>query len=209
MYRHIATILVAGLIGLPGLAEAQVEIGAKGGVTFADVPKFAEMLEDEGGSADMRIGAAFGGSLAVTLGGVVGLQTEVLYTQKGLKADAPSGIDETFHLRLDYIDIPVLLRLGPTGGKGLQFLVGPSFNFNTSAKTVLEGAVDADDDIKDDIEDFEIGLVFGAGYYGSVVTVEGRYQEGLTDIADFRDFSDDVTYKNRTFLVLFGVRFGG
>lgn len=63
-------------------------------------------------------------------------------TQKGLKADAPSGIDETFHLKLDYIDIPVLLRLGPTGGSGLQFLVGPSFNFNTNAKVVLEGTID-------------------------------------------------------------------
>jgi hypothetical protein len=209
MYRHIATVLVAGVIGLPVIAEAQVEIGAKGGVTFADIPKFAEMVEDDDGSAETRIGAAFGGSIAVAFGGVVALQTELLYTQKGLKADAPSGIDETFHMKLDYIDVPVLLRLGPTGSKGLQFLVGPSFNFNISATTVLEGAIDADDDIKDDIEDFELGLVVGAGYYGSVVTVEGRYQEGLTDISDFRDFGDDEEYKNRTFLVLLGVRFGG
>jgi hypothetical protein len=37
----------------------------------------------------------------------------------------------------------------------------------------------------------------------------GRYQEGLTDFALFRDFGGDDRFKNRTFLVLFGVQFGG
>jgi hypothetical protein len=209
MSRHIAAFLLAAFVLLPGVASAQVEIGVKGGVSFADIPKYAELIEDDEGSADMRIGLAVGGHLTLTLGGIVGLQTEVLFTQKGLKAEAPSGIDETFELRTDYIDVPVLLRLGATGGKGLQFLVGPSFNFNTSAKAVLEGAFDDETDIKDEIEDFEIGLVIGVGYYGSRVLVEGRFQEGLTDIAKFTEFFDDETYKNRTFLVLFGVQFGG
>ena len=209
MKRVIAPVVILSLMCLPGLAAAQIEIGLKGGVTFADIPKFAEMVEDDEGSANFRIGAAVGGHLTFTLGGIVGLQTEVLYTQKGLKAEAPSGIDETFELKVDYIDVPVLLRLGVTGGKGLQFLVGPSFNFNTSAKAVLEGVIDEEEDIKDEIEEFEIGLVLGAGYYGSRVLVEGRFQEGLTNIAKISDFFDDATYKNRTFLVLLGVQFGG
>jgi hypothetical protein len=208
MRNHIAALVVVGLALLPGTAAAQVEVGVKGGVAFADIPKYAELIEDDEGNADMRIGAAIGGHIAITLGGFVGLQTDVLYTQKGFKAEAPSGIDETLEVRLDYIDVPVMLRLGPTGSRGFQFLVGPSFNFNTNAKVVLEGVIDDEEDIKDEVEDFEMGLVIGAGYYGSLITVEGRWQEGLTDTSDFRDIGDE-TYKNRTFLVLLGVRFGG
>lgn len=209
MRNHIAALVVVGLALLPSMATAQVEIGIKGGVSFADIPKYAELIEDDDGNAEMRIGAAIGGHIAITLGGFVGLQTDVLYTQKGFKAEAPSGFDETLEVRLDYIDVPVMLRLGPTGGNGFQFLVGPSFNFNTNAKVVLEGVIDEEEDIKDEVEDFEMGLVIGAGYYGSLITVEGRWLEGLTDTSDFRDFGEDETYKNRTFLVLLGVRFGG
>ena len=113
----------------------------------------------------MRIGAVVGGHVAFSLGGIVALQGEVLYTQKGLKAKAPSGIDEDVEFKFDYINVPVLLRLGLTGGTGLQFLVGPSFNFNTSAKVAFEGLFDDEEDIKDEVEDIEIGLVLGAGYY--------------------------------------------
>lgn len=208
MYKHIAAVLVAGFALLPGAASAQVEVGLKGGVSFADIPKFGEEVNDDDGNAQMRIGMAAGGHVAVTLGGIVGLQTEVLYTQKGIKAEAPSGVNQSFELKLDYVDVPVLLRLGPSGGNGLQLLVGPSFNFNIGARSVLEGVIDEDDDVKDEFEDFEMGLVVGGGYYGSVVIVEGRWQEGLTDISAIRE-AGDSTYKNRTFLVLFGVRFGG
>jgi hypothetical protein len=208
MFKHIAAVIVAAVALLPGVAWAQVEVGLKGGVTFADIPKFGEEINDDEGNAQMRVGMAAGGHLAITLGGIVGVQTDVLYTQKGIKAEAPSDVDQTVALELDYIDVPVLLRLGPSGGNGLQFLVGPSFNFNIGARTVLEGIIDEDADVKDEIEDFEMGLVLGGGYYGSVVIVEGRWQEGLTDISSFREFGDS-TYKNRTFLVLVGVRFGG
>jgi hypothetical protein len=210
MYRYIVATLMAAFILLPGTAAAQVEIGLKGGVSFANIPKIASEIDDEGGSTENRIGAAGGGHFLLTLGGIVGLQGEVLYTQKGIKAKAPSGIDEAVELKLDYIDVPVLLRLGVTGGKGLQFLVGPSFNFNTSAKSELSGAFEEETEIKDDIEDFEVGLVLGVGYYGRRVLVEGRYQEGLTDIVKATDFFDEAdSYKNRTFLVLFGVQVGG
>jgi len=195
---------------LPEVAAAQgFEAAVKGGFTFADIPKYSELIDDEGGDPEMRIGAVVGGHVAFSLGGIVALQGEVLYTQKGLKAKAPSGIDEDVEFKFDYINVPVLLRLGLTGGTGLQFLVGPSFNFNTSAKVAFEGLFDDEEDIKDEVEDIEIGLVLGAGYYGSLLIIEGRYEEGLTDIADFRDFGEEENYKNRTFMVLAGIRFGG
>jgi hypothetical protein len=192
------------------VAAAQgFEVGVKGGFTFADIPNYAELIDDEGGNPEMRVGAVVGAHLGFTLGRVIGLQTEVLYKQKGLKASAPAGIEEAITLKLDYIEVPVLLRFGAMGRNGLQFLVGPSFNFNTRARVVLEGMFDEDEDVADEFEDFELGLVVGAGYYGSPLIVEGRYEEGLTDIADFQDFGEADTYRNRTFMVLMGFRFGG
>ncbi len=210
MHKRIVGILLAVFVVLPGVAAAQIEIGLKGGVSFANLPKIADEIEADGGTPGMRIGAAAGGHLLLTLGGIVGLQAEALYTQKGIKGDALAGLDEAIELRVDYIDVPILLRLGVTGGRGLQFLVGPSFNFNTGAKLKVSGAFEAEEDIKDQIEDFEFGMVVGLGYYGRRLLLEGRYQEGLTDVATFTDFVDDaITYKNRTFLVLIGVQIGG
>jgi hypothetical protein len=52
--------------------------------------------------------------------------------------------------------------------------------------------------------------VLGAAYYGSNVLVEGRFQQGLTNVADFGDsFAAEDTYRNRTISVMFGIRFGG
>jgi len=206
----MAVVFVLSQVCLTGVAAAQgVEVGVKGGFTFADIPNYAELIDDDGGNAEMRVGAVVGGHLGFALGRVIGLQTEVLYKQKGLKASAPEGIDESVTLKLDYIEVPVLLRFGPMGRNGLQFLVGPSFNFNTRARVVLEGMFDDEEDVKDGFEDFELGLVLGAGYYGSPLIIEGRYEEGLTGIADDPGFSEADTYRNRTFMVLMGFRFGG
>lgn len=77
-------------------------------------------------------------------------------------------------------------------------------NFNVSAKLVSDGEEDVD--IKDDIETFEAGFVLGVGFQMSNFLVEGRYAEGLTDIAKDPDPEDDP-YRNRSFAIMVGVRF--
>ena len=56
----------------------------------------------------------------------------------------------------------------------------------------------------DYIEALDIGLVIGAGFYGQLITVEGRYEEGLMDTG--LAWLDDEPVRNRAFLMLFGVR---
>jgi hypothetical protein len=205
MSRNAVVLVIAGLLCLPGWARAQ-EIGIKGGLTFADIPNFGDVLDDEGFEAvKRRTGLVIGGHVGIPLAGLFTLQPEVLYTQRGVEADLPF-VDETFKFNLDYLDVPVLLRVGPSSG--FQFLVGPSFNFNTGATIKSEGIVEGDEDFKDDVEDVEVGLVLGGGYYGGLLVVEGRYQEGLTNIAKFEEFEFEEDYRNRSFTLLVGVRFG-
>ena len=60
-------------------------------------------------------------------------------------------------------------------------------------------------DFKDEIEDVDVGLVVGAGYYGGLLILEARYEEGLTNVAT-RPASE--SYNDRTFVGMIGIRFG-
>jgi hypothetical protein len=102
------------------------------------------------------------------------------------------------------IDLPILLRIGPSSGRGLHVVAGPSFNFNIGAQLIVGDTFNDEEDYKDEVEDIDVGLVIGAGYYGGLLIVEGRYQEGLRSTAALVDES----YRNRGFVAMVGVRFG-
>jgi outer membrane immunogenic protein len=211
--RFIAAATVI-LFCLPGPASAQqadlanrgsVEGGVKGGVTFATIPKFGDALsEATGADTSYRVGATIGGFLAFSFANNFSIQPEVLYTQRGIEGDAPV-LGETFKVKLSYIDLPVLLRIGPSNGRGVHVLVGPSFNFNAGAQLIVGGTFNDEQDFKEEIEDVDVGLVVGAGYYGGLLILEGRYEEGLTNVAT-RPASE--SYHNRTFIGMIGIRFG-
>jgi hypothetical protein len=213
MSRRVLVALSFITFAIPGLASAQsVEIGLKGGVVFAQLPDYMDVLRDLGADdVRARTGVVFGAHVAIPLGGGVALQPEALYTQRGASARLPFGVGD-FDLKLDYLDIPVLLRVGPSSGRGFQFLAGPSFNFNTKAELVLDVPFfnEPGGDIKDQVESLDIGVVLGGGYYGPGFLVEGRYEEGLTNVVNLPAVLDQTQdYKNRTFSVMFGIRFGG
>jgi hypothetical protein len=202
MITRLSSVLAILLLSTPALTFAQtVEFGIKGGLSFGNIPQLAELFEDEGASeVGYRTGFTFGGHLAFPLSDMLAIQPEVFFTQRGLQGEAPFDLGD-FAAELDYIDLPVLLRVG-AGDSGFTLLAGPSFNFNVGATGTAEDQ--DDEDIGDDIEDFELGLVVGAGFYGRTLIVEGRFQEGLTNVATF-DVDEDN--RNRSFMVLVGVRF--
>ena len=208
MSRLYTTVVALVLVFTSSVVSAQtVDWGIKGGVIFADVPNASALFEDEG-AVDLgyRVGFTAGGFVGIGLNSAVAIQPEVLFSQKGFKGKGEDPFDNVkFEFQVDYIDVPVLIRVGPSSGRGFQVLAGPSFNFNIRAKGAAEG--EPDEDLKDDIEPFEFGLVVGAGFYGSVLIVEGRYQEGLTNVAKSTFIDDDESYRNRSFAALVGIRF--
>lgn len=181
-----------------------VHVGVKGGLNLADIPQFRADIEQEG-AVDLRYryGVLAGGFVTVGLGDRVAFQPEALYTQKGFHGRDPSGPDETFDVQVDYLDVPLLLRFHSSAKSGIYGVAGPSINFNTSAKFVEQGD---EEDVKDDVKDVEVGLVLGVGVQLSRFLIEGRYAQGLTNIAE--DLPADVdSYRNRSFAVMVGVRF--
>ena len=109
--------------------------------------------------------------------------------------------NESVKFNLDYIDIPVLLRVQTGKSSGFYVVGGPSFGINVAAETDSdsEGTEDISNEINNDT-----GLVLGAGFDLAHFLIEGRYTQSLTSIA--RD-EGDPSIKHRAVSILFGVRF--
>jgi hypothetical protein len=195
---------------LPSSALAQhLGGGVKGGITLADVPKVGELIDLPGVSTALRKGFAAGGFLTVRFDNGFGIQPEVLYTQKGVKLTASvDTVSAEITLKTDFVDVPILARY--TFGRGARGYVfaGPSFDFKASAKVKTNViGVSEEEDIAEDVENFELALVFGGGVELGPVLVEARWSEGLTNLAKESSGEPSTNIKSRTFLFLGGFHF--
>lgn len=188
-------MLVAVLVtvGLSASAASQAAglagYGVRAGLTLANLRgDFADLV-----GADTRAGFAGGGFLRLVLGGSVELQPELLYTMRGastkLEATDPSGIlvgtaDLTY--QLDYLEIPVLLRVTLPGDARPSLLIGPSMGIKVRSRLRYNGpGSDLSSDF-DLVEDADFGLVGGVelsfGPGPARMVLDARYTLGLTDV---------------------------
>jgi outer membrane protein with beta-barrel domain len=181
-------------------SSAQVIFGAKVGYTQADMvfepDTETNRLASFGGGGFLRFGA-----------GSVSFQPEIVVLTKGAVEPVITG-DQT--LKTDYLELPLLLRLGMRAGAAFApyLLVGPSISYEIACEAEIEIAggtetIDCDEEASDRKE-FDIGVAGGLGFefpvgVGSVL-VEGRYVHGLTDLNDLDGFSA----RNRAFAAFLG-----
>lgn len=200
---RICSIVLALVMAAATSAIAQDQpaaVGVKGGVNFADL-----QFDTDAGDGNFDRRAGFVGGLFVIwpANRRVALQTEALFSQKGAKVDQ-DGIDGK--IKLDYLDVPVLLRVSsnPLVQTSFHAFAGPSFGIRVRARAKgdFEGET-SDEDISDDIERLDMGLVVGAGIDIGHLTIDGRYSWGLSDV--FKD--DEVKVKNRVLSIMAGFRF--
>jgi outer membrane protein with beta-barrel domain len=201
MQHGAALVCVLVLASSPAHAQG-LSFGAKAGVAVADLH-----FGGEGGevNTDPRIGLVAGGFVNRSLFGRFEIQPEVLYAQKGTTVDEGGA---RLHIELDFVDVPVLIRYPLTGPAHTRAFVfaGPSVSFRLRArlKTTFSGE-ENEQDIKDDIEPVEFGVVFGGGMGFGRIHIDGRYDWGITDVES--DSSDDASVKHRVWMVLTGYRF--
>ena len=187
----------------------------KGGINIADVSTDAFDLDN----ADLASKTGFvGGAYAnFVLGGVFAIQPEVLYSQKGFKIEETgSPVEASF--KTNYFEIPVLLKAQfPMTMLRPAVYAGPVVSFETSCKlgftdgdTSLDFDCDSDDADVGDRKKTDFGAVFGANldlFVGPLVlTIDGRYQLGLTNLNDDSDAPDE-SVKNRVWQFMAGVGF--
>jgi Outer membrane protein beta-barrel domain len=177
-------------VGVPATLAAQAAFGLKGGASFAT-------LSNKAPDWKSRTGFVVGAALDLR-SGLIGIQPEVLYVQKGVNFDGtPTSAANA--PRLGYIDVPILIKLTiPTPGIQPMFYAGPSVSFRLSCS--FNGV-----DCNDATTSTDYGAVLGGGvrFGGSHgFTVEGRYTWGLKDI---HDPGAGIKNETRTFLLLAGI----
>jgi hypothetical protein len=198
MNKIKTTLLVALLIvGANQLAsaQAQVAVGIKGGLNFANV----DVSQSAGANYDNRTGY-HAGAFALFKFGFIGIQPELIFSKQGAKYTISTA---DYNANYDYINIPVMAKFYLPLGLNLQ--AGPQFGFLSKAQieqTVSGTKTTAD--VKDQAKNTDIAIGLGAGWdlpFG--LTVDARYNLGVSKINDTSG-SGDV--KNRVFQVSVGYK---
>jgi hypothetical protein len=192
MRKHfiLGSLLIVALTSSTS-AWAQVGGGIKVGVNLATLSGFNDPTTSQ------RVGVVGGVFLTFGLAPMVAFEPEVLFSMQGSKLHfATSGtiVSSDVTAKLDYVQVPLLLRIGNSGkaGASLYAVAGPTFGFLASH----EG-------ITDELKSTDTGVVVGAGVTLSRLLLEGRYTFGLTDL----NKGGTTAYKNRVLSLLAGVHF--
>src|SRR5688572_25230710 len=133
----LSALLIAGLSSV-GVAQEthqpnsgpssdsreRLQLGIRAGVNSSNV--YDEETDDF--EADAKLGFVAGGFLSIPLGKFLGLQPEVLYSQKGFQASGTIGTSTYDYVRTtSYIDIPLQLQLKPA--EHITLVAGPVYSF--------------------------------------------------------------------------------
>ena len=200
----LSTLVAGALFAQQQSAAAQVVLGAKLGATFSNVDQDPDAFD-----TNSLTSFGGGGFIRFRIGGL-GLQTELLALTKGTTLEDPIP-DDNLKLKMDYIEVPLLLRFGLGSGTDfmLYLMAGPSVGFEIGCE--LE---EDDSDISEDCDEAGVGLFeraktdFGlTGVWGfglpmgpGNVLLEGRYTLGLTDL----NKEGDAKHRNRSFGIFAG-----
>ncbi len=173
--------------------QAQLRFGIKAGVNIADVS-----LNDKTFSTDNMTGFQIGPTLEWLMIKNFGLETGVLYSQRGIKIQ-----DASIDKNVGYLDIPVNLKLvlGLSEKIKPYAFAGPYISFNLSGE-----------DISDQwqAESFSAGINLGAGIeLFKHVQIGANYGIGLTDDYKSSSLQDigSLSGKARTWSVTAAVYF--
>lgn len=101
-----------------------VQFGLKAGSNFSNV--YDSRSDDF--DAEGKLGFAGGVQLSIPINKFIGLQPEVLFSQKGFKGSGVFlGTDYSFKRTTSYIDIPLQIALKPS--EFITILAGPQYSY--------------------------------------------------------------------------------
>ena len=132
------------------------------------------------------------------IGKHLAIQPEILYSQQGYKI---LDNNATFTQKLDYINMPIMLKIYPV--KSFFLEAGPQIGFSIAHKETYDaGFVLFDTSEEFEPNNFDWGVNLGAGFKSDAgVSLGARYHIGQSDIYD------DNKPKNRILQVYLGFEF--
>jgi hypothetical protein len=182
--------------------RAQSNFGLIGGLSSATVAFDPPVTP----SPTSRSGLAAGLYAVTRLGRGLGLESDLMFVQKGFQE---GGSSTGLAHKSGYVELPMLLRLSSNAGSMRVFgVAGPEVALRVSCteEVTALGATQSRDcangDGSEDVKRFDGGVMFGAGVGVRRASVSVRYDLGLANIVNS---SSDLTGKHRTLLVLLAV----
>jgi hypothetical protein len=176
-------------------AMAQFHLGVKGGVNITKVQ--GEAFRDE-----FRYGYHLGGFAELGLGGRLGIQPEVLWSEYQTRVDSSfsdvyqnsTKISNYQDVKLNYLTIPILLNYKL--GSLLSLQAGPQFGILLDqSKNLVQNGQEA-------FKKGDFSLVGGAQIHIAKIRLQGRYFVGLNNISDI---SDQNKWNNQGFQLSLGL----
>ncbi|WP_163393532.1 porin family protein [Flavobacterium limi] len=174
-----------GIVSAQSSTVVGPEFGIKGGVNMSNLYSDSDDIDDENALWGFNAGVF----AAFPIADNVFIQPEILYTTKGAELDYNfAGVEGTNKFRLNYIEVPLLVRFNLT--ENFNIHVGGYASYLVNAKLSGEGDVEFDDELDaDDFERFDAGLSAGVGVDFNPISIGLRYNYGLTTIGKERDFA--------------------
>lgn len=199
MKKFMFALMMAAVLlftAAPLFAEGMM-FGVKGGLNMANIT--GDDVAEGGVDPSSKMGFGGGVFFNYAFTELFAVQVEALYMMKGATYEFEG---ESFDLKLDYIELPLLLKVTiPTEGKiKPAIFAGPTFGFIMSAKAPDEEG--NEEDIKDYIESMDIGILGGAeiGYQleKGMIFLGASYEVGMQTIdkAEEGGEADDVKNTN-------------
>ncbi len=161
--------LVSGVINAKGSADSIIDFrdklmfGLKAGVNYSNVYD----AQGEQFNADPKFGFVGGVFLEIPIGKYLGVQPEVLFSQKGFQATGNLLSNAyTITRTTSFIDIPLFIAFKPS--EFLTILAGPQYSylmkqrdtFTNSNSSVAQEKEFSNDDIRKNIMSFAGGIDF-------------------------------------------------
>lgn len=205
----IGLILTAFSVTLTAQTEEDLRdefaFGVKAGLNYSNV--WDEQGQDF--RADSKFGFAGGVFFGIPLGTLIGIQPELLISQKGFKGSGTLlGTPYSFTRTATYLDIPLQLQIKPT--TFLTFLAGPQFSYLLKQKNVyMFGTNNVEQEQEFDNDNIRrniLGFTVGADVNVSQFVFSGRFA------LDFQANNGDGTsstprYKNQWIQLTAGYKF--
>lgn len=180
------TLLVFALLLSTSSFSQGVDLGIKGGATFANLTGVTD-----GSTKTGFVGGAF---VTIKFSDKIAIQGDLLYSQQGVELD----VDK---INLDYINFPLVLKYYII--KRINIQAGPQFG------TVINDSLGGFLGSNIDFNSFDVTGVVGIGVDLPLnFRITGRYGFGLSDISfSDNDFSIDTNSKNSVFSLTAGFSF--
>jgi len=180
-------------------------LGLKIGANYSNI--YDE--DDDEFEADGKLGFAGGAFVAIPLGKFLGLQPEILYSQKGYRAGGTVlSTNYEYTRTLSYIDVPLQLAIKPA--PGFTILVGPQYSYLVNRKDVFRSGdfsgTDSEDFENDDLRKNTLCLVGGFDFTAAGFVISPR--AGIDLMNNNSDgTSTTPRYKNNWLQLTVGFRF--